>query len=74
MTARPQWMVSLDLAGPCERGERPYYKHSSKAEALAEARRLAHQVVGKGRFGVFELAHVVGWIDEEIPHDDGVPF
>lgn len=60
---KPVWIVmSLDKAGPCERGERPYHQHPTKHEAQAEARRLSAASRG-GRFGVLELVHVVGWVD-----------
>ena len=65
-TIKPVWIVmSLDKPGPCERGERPYTQHETKEVAKAEARRLSAACQG-GRFGVFELIHVVGWVDFDL--------
>lgn len=69
---KPLWVVlSLDKPGPCERGEKPYKQHGSKAAAQAEARRLSSMAQGD-RFGVLELVHVVGWVDFDLEVE--IPF
>ena len=68
---RPFWIVmSLDKPGPVERGEGDYMRHATKAQAVAEARRLS--AACGGRFGVLELVHLIGWVDFSLK--DEIPF
>lgn len=69
----PFWIVvALDKAGPCERGEKPYHRHTAKQTAQAEARRLARE--HGGRFAVLQTASIVGWTETEFSDDDFIPF
>jgi hypothetical protein len=64
-------VMSLDKPGPRERDGGPYFQHASRADAIAEARRMSQAAHG-GRFGVLELVHVVGWIDVDLEAE--IPF
>lgn len=68
----PFWIVmSLDKPGPCERDGQPYHRHSTEAEAKAEARRLSASCRG-GRFAVMEAVWVTGWVEEDLRLE--IPF
>lgn len=64
-------VMSLDKPGPRERDGGAYARHESRADAVAQARKLSANC-GGGRFGVLELVHVTGWIDVDLETE--IPF